>query len=272
MEFKISWAGKKLIQLTPVISGIKKIIFSVLLILTACISTAASDLPDKLKVYIDCRNTHCDTRFILTEINVVDFLLDRTGADVQVLITSQPTGTGAKYQLIFYGLNRFLSNTDSLTFNVDGSSTDYEVRNIMIRYLKAGLAPFIAKTDQINNVEINMKAEITEADSNKTRKERKDPWNFWVFRIGGRARIEADKVYKTISLNSNLSARHVTDKLKAVFYLGGGTENSTYDYDTDSGPLNVIVNNRNFNVGHVMAKSIDSHWCYGYEVNFMNST
>jgi len=57
----------------------------------------------RLKVFIDC-NRGCDMNFIRTEINIVDFLLDRQAADVHVLITEQETGGGGtQFQFIFFG-------------------------------------------------------------------------------------------------------------------------------------------------------------------------
>jgi hypothetical protein len=40
----------------------------------------------KLSVFVDC-NTYCDMNFIRTELTLVDFLLDRTVADVHILIS-----------------------------------------------------------------------------------------------------------------------------------------------------------------------------------------
>ena len=57
--------------------------------------TAQDNKPQKLKVFIDCSSTFCDMMFIRTEINVVDFLLDRVASDVHVLITSLRNGSGA---------------------------------------------------------------------------------------------------------------------------------------------------------------------------------
>src|SRR5687768_18532348 len=83
----------------------------------------------RLRVFVDCSNTWCDNTFIRTEINIVDFLLDRIAADVHLLITSIQNGSGgSQFQMIFYGQNRFKNITDTLRFNLDPNATDSERR------------------------------------------------------------------------------------------------------------------------------------------------
>ncbi|MEK7225289.1 MAG: hypothetical protein AAB221_06370, partial [Bacteroidota bacterium] len=85
-------------------------------------------IQERLKVYIDCQSG-CDMTFIRSEINLVDFLLDRQAADVHVLITDQNTGGGGdEYQLIFFGQNQFRLFKDTLRFINDPNATDFEER------------------------------------------------------------------------------------------------------------------------------------------------
>jgi hypothetical protein len=104
------------------------------------ISNAQQEIPSKLKVFIDC-HSGCDITYIKSEINIVDFLLDRIVADVHVLITDESTGSGGeKYQLIFFGQNQFRNMTDTIYFDNDANNTDFEERDLLLKYLKLGLA------------------------------------------------------------------------------------------------------------------------------------
>jgi len=106
---------------------------------------AQENTAPKLKVYVDCASTFCDYTYIRTEINLVDFFLDRLAADVHVLITSRQAGSGGtQYQVIFFGQKRFINNRDTLTIQTGANATDFERRDLMVHYLKLGLAPFIA--------------------------------------------------------------------------------------------------------------------------------
>ena len=227
--------------------------------------------PGRLKVFIDCSNTWCDQTFIKTEINIVDFLLDNQAADLHVLITEQSTGGGgSQYQMIFFGQNQFKNQSDTLRFNTNPNATEFEARDIFIKYLKLGLAPFVAKTLSASGVTINMKQE------NSGGKEKvaaaKDPWNYWVFRISANGNINADEVYKSLRYSSRFSVSRTTEDLKVNFGINGSKNKTTYEYETTTGLEKFTVDNDNYGFNHSLIKSINSHWSYGYEANINSST
>ena len=125
----------------------RKLFLSIVVLIASLITCSSQTLyPDRLKVFIDC-HTGCDMTFIRSEINIVDFLLDRQAADVHILITDQNTGSGGdEYQLIFFGQNQFAGIKDTLRFINDANNTDFEERDLFLKYLKIGLTPFIART------------------------------------------------------------------------------------------------------------------------------
>lgn len=245
----------------------------ILLIFIGRLSLNAQDkIPKKLTVFIDCSNTYCDMTFTRTEINVVDFLLDRVAADVHVLITSLRNGSGGRqYQMIFYGQNSFKQTRDTLRFVTDPNATDFELRDKMLNYIKLGLAPLVAKTNQAERISISMKAEAT-TDSAQNSYQTKDKWNYWSFRVGSNGNINMDQVYKTSELRGNFRFNRTTDDWKLSFGFFGGQEKSSYEYETDSGPLEVVVKNRNYSFEHTLVKSINAHWSYGYQLSFLNNT
>ena len=68
--------------------------FAAILIFFSVSAQNEAKIPGKLRVFIDCSSTWCDMSFIRTEINLVDFMLDRVAADVHLLVTEQNTGSG----------------------------------------------------------------------------------------------------------------------------------------------------------------------------------
>jgi hypothetical protein len=109
--------------------------------------TQAQTTGDRIKLFLDC-NAYCDINYLKMEINLVDFTPDNKAADVHLLITQQGTGGGGnQYQLIFYGQNRFRNLIDTLQFRTEPNNTDFENRQLLLKYIQYGLAPFIAKTD-----------------------------------------------------------------------------------------------------------------------------
>ena len=137
----------------------KKVLLSISLLLASLTPALTQNRTlSKLKIFIDCSSAWCDMQYIRSEINAVDFLHDNTAADVHVLITSQGTGGGGEqYQLIFFGQHQFKGQVDTLLFSTDPNAIDFEKRNYLLKHLKLGLVPFIAKTGQIKNIEISLK-------------------------------------------------------------------------------------------------------------------
>lgn len=191
--------------------------------------------PHRLKVFIDCSNTWCDHNFIKTEINIVDFLLDNQAADLHVLITEQGTGGGgSQFQLIFFGQNRFKQMTDTLRFNTDPIATDFEERDLLIKYLKLGLTRYIIAAGNGNDIAIEMKTK-TDEKKKDTSTTTKDPWNYWVFRAGANGFISADEVYKSSRLGANFAANRVTEELKVGFEAYGGKNRDSYYLEDSAG-------------------------------------
>jgi hypothetical protein len=125
-----------------------------------------------------------------------------------VLVTSTSAGGGGeKVQIIFYGQKSFSRYIDTLRYLVSPIATDFERRDMMVKYFKMGLAPAIAKTSAVSEVSINMKSENAKDSSNKTVTDR---WNYWVYRIGIDGNFSADKNYRTGRLNGRLSANRTT--------------------------------------------------------------
>ena len=62
--------------------------------------------PSQLKVFLDCDGCYSD--FLQSEIEFVDYVRDRTEAEVHLLITRAQTGSGGgEYTLAFIGRGRF---------------------------------------------------------------------------------------------------------------------------------------------------------------------
>lgn len=239
--------------------------------------TALSQQDDKqierLKVFIDCRNTRCDQAFIKTEINIVDFLFDRLSADVHILIASRNTGGGGRrYQMIFYGQNRFNALHDTITYFIPANTTDAESREFLIQYLKLGLVPFITKTGLVSGISINMKQDSLNGKHPDEITGKKDPWDYWVITLRTDGNINGEKLYKSFGYNGNFSASRITDQLKVGFAVYGSNNRSTYTLEKDSTVEKFVAKNKYYGAQHNFVKSINTHWSAGYETIFNSNT
>ena len=250
----------------------KLLLFLLFIILFTSAGAQNEQQKQRLKVFIDCSNTWCDQTFLKTEINIVDFLLDNQAADLHVLITEQSTGSGgSNFQLIFFGQNHFKNQSDTLRFSINPNTTDFERRDVLIKYLKLGMVPFIAKTSSVNGVTINMKQSNTGGEK-KEAALTKDPWNYWVFRVSTNGNINADKVYKSLRYSGRITANRTTEDLKVEFSTYASKNKTDYEYETTTGTEKFSVNNNEYGFNHSLIKSINNHWSYGYEANMNSST
>ncbi len=234
-----------------------------------------SKMPGRLRVFVDCGNTWCDMTFIRSEINLIDFMLDRIAADVHLLVTEQGTGGGGRnYQLIFFGQQDFKKMQDTLHFNTGPNATDFEKRDLLIKYMNLGLAPFVAKTEAAKDAVISFKKKDTgDGKADSAGKTSKDPWNYWVFKVGANGYLEADENYQTSSLSGDMSANRVTEELKVGINISGGKNTSTFETEDSQGNREKTkIGNNSFNFQHYLIKSLGQHWSYGYEVVYSRST
>ncbi len=136
-------------------------IYTVLSVLTVAISAYAqerssqeeSSRPDALRVFLDCAS--CDENYIRTEITFVNYVRDRTLADVHVLITTQATGGGGtEYTLKFIGLERFKGLENTLTYAASQTSTSDERRRGLVSMLKLGLVGYVADSPLASRLKV----------------------------------------------------------------------------------------------------------------------
>ena len=242
--------------------------------------------PSKLGVFIDgCERWDggCDLDYIRTEITAVDFYRDNQKADVFLLINRNRSGGGGRqYQLIFIGQqNIHAGRRDTLYVDNKQTDTDFEVREKLTRFIKLGLAPYVAKTKVGEEIEINMKtgAGIRE-DSIQ---ESFDPWYYWVFNVGGDTNIELEELSSEINIGGNINIDRITDEWKislsgriderlrrTVQRVPRVDDNGDPVLDEDGNQIiDEVVSNfdvSEFGFNHQLVKSISPRWSYGYDI------
>ncbi len=248
-----------------------KITALILSLLIVSVTNAQNEASGKLKVYIDCR-VGCDFNYFKSEINIVDFILDRNTADVHVLLTAQAAGSGGvQYQMNFYGQNQYGNYSDTLLFTTLPNAAPSDVRKTILRYLMLGFSPLIAKTPYASEVKMVMKEESVNARP-PYESDTRDKWNFWVFRVAASGQYNAERVYKNNVIGTDLSANRTTNKLKVEFYVKANLRNSLYTYENGANTTHYKVKNTDYRFYHNLVRSFSDHWSYGYQTSFSNST
>ena len=180
--------------------------------------------PDAPKVFLDCR-TDCDMTYFRAELDFVHFMRDRQTADVYMQMSSVPTGAGGReYQLEVIGHGRFAGITDTLVFSTEATSTDDQRRQSQLQGLRKAVLPYVLETelgDELKYTVENSRDEATEILL--------DPWDFWVFNIGGNGNINGEESYRNVRLSGRFTASRVTEKNKFHWYSSFNYNKSTFD-------------------------------------------
>ncbi len=214
-------------------------------------------LQDALKIYIGCNS--CDLDFIKEQVTFVNYVRDRSEADVHILYTTQYTGgSGKKYVVEFIGKKRYSAIIDTLTFITENNETEKVVREKVVKILKLGLVQYVSKTPLSKYLEISFAKNEEKKDEGE--KKIKDKWNSWVFSISANTWLNGNDIWNSQSLYGNFQAKRITEESK--IYIGSwGNYNRSF---TDYGDGDTYTNTSDSKGGYAsIVKSIDSNWSYG---------
>jgi len=166
-------------------------------------------------VFLDC-GVDCDEDFVRTEVTYVDWVRDRTAADVHVLVTSQETGGGGReFTLAFLGQRRFAGVGDTLRVVTPQGATADETRRALTRRIAQGLVRFVARTPLAERLVVAVAPESPLPGAPPPPGQaRRDRWNLWVFSVGVNANTNGERQSSFISVNGTAAARRTTEQWK----------------------------------------------------------
>ena len=232
-----------------------KSIFTVLLLFCFVSLAFSQETNNELKIFLDCNS--CDITYIKQNLPNVEFVRDRNFADVHLFFTTQRTGSdGRSYEIEFIGKNEFEKFQDTLSFSTDTDMTNDDIRQRTLKYIKLGLVRFWVKQGKVDNISVT----VTKPEGgDKEKKDEKDPWNYWVFRIGANGWFNGQESSKFSNLNFNVSAKRVTEKNKFSIRLGFNESKSTFSFGDDE--IVSIRSSKFINTSDII--SINDYWSVG---------
>ncbi len=238
----------------------KKAILFLLFAVFSTVSATAQDSkkPETLDVFLDCGRS-CDFDYIRREIPYVNYIRDRVGADVHILITNENTGSGGRnYKLEFIGLEDLSAMKDVLSFTAGATDTDSERREGLTETIARGLVRFLMKTSVGDRIVVSVPV-TGESTLPENVQVIDDPWNFWVFNVRMSGNYDAEDSRSTSKVESRVSADRVTEDWK--FGISGRMNYRNSRYDLSDGTIRST--NRDGNVYGQLVKSLDAHWSAG---------
>ena len=220
--------------------------------------------PSQLKVFLDCDGCYSD--FLQSEIEFVNYVRDRTEAEVHVLITRAQTGSGGgEYTLAFMGRGRFADVTETLKTVTESSDTDDIVRRQLANSVRAGLLRFLTH----DAVPPRLAIEVKLGTEQQRPAVAGDRWNNWVFSVEGSAAFQGEESSRTRELGLSASADRITPNWKITF--GGEIDHETEEFDLDEEePVKAERRERDFN--WLVVKALGEHWSAGAQGEVESST
>jgi hypothetical protein len=218
-------------------------------------------------VFLDCSGFFCDEEFFHTEIVSVNWVRERTVADVHVLATSQPTGGGGThYTLAFIGQHRFEGIGDTLSYIAPQSNTSVETRGALSRTIQLGLVRYLARTTSAARLVVTYTAART-GDSS-TAAPTRDPWNAWVFSLSSNGNGSREESYSSLYVNGRIGANRITEAWKTSLSVNENYNETRFSID---GAQSLFVQ-RSYSADLLQVKSLGSHWSVGLKGSFNSST
>jgi len=241
----------------------KKILFSILVISLSgfFLSTdilaqagSSSEEPRRkgaLNLFIDCRS--CDMNYTRQEIPYVNYVRDTREAEVYLLVTNQPAGSGGQqYTLTYEGLGKFKGMNDTLTYTSNPDESNTQVRENKTNLMKMGLMRFVARTDVFNEVVISNNSEVEKVEV-------VDKWNNWVFELQTSPRFNAEESYNRLFFSNSVNISKITPDIKLEIELD--MSNNRQKFIEDGDETVYLRTERSADI--LFVKSLTEHWSAG---------
>ena len=237
-------------------------------------ASLSAQTPTRLRAYIE--QCQCFDDFIREEISWVDFVRQPQDADLQVIGNTTQTGAGGvERTLRFVGAGSHAGTDFTLRATTLPNEPVDVQRRALLRVVQVGLLRFAARDGLPDGIELEVTAE-QQAEAADTTEE--DPWNLWVFEIGGNASIEAEESSSERAWEVSVEADRVTRDWIVNFNAEVENETEAFDLDDDdeegggAGGREVEVTTRQRSVRLFLAKALGRHWSMGFDTDIESST
>lgn len=240
-------------------------------VLLACVPAAraaepatADSIQTRVRVFLDCDD--CDEEFLHDELRFVDYVRDRTQADVHVLVTSQTTGSGGQDQtLTLIGLGRCAGLADTLHTQSGLTDTEDMLRHRLSHVLALGLARYSLRTGAAEGLQVTpVPGALFPAD----RAAAGDPWNAWVFAVSVNGSVYGQEVQKSVGVFGDFTADRVTEAAKQNWAISTSYNRQSYQLTTEK----LVSTSSDYSLRGTVVASLGEHWSAGAFTRALHSS
>ena len=213
-----------------------------------------------LKLFIDCRS--CDMNYTRQEIPYVNYIRDTREAEVYLLVTNQPSGSGGQqYTFTFEGLGKYEGMNDTLIYTSNPDETGPIVREKKTNLIKMGIMRYVARTPVFSQIKIH-------SDSDMEQEEVVDKWNNWVFELQTSPRFNAEASYRRLFFANSINITRITPDFKLEIEVD--QSNNNQKFIEDGVTTEYVRREKSFE--NLLVKSLGSHWSAGLKWEVSSST
>lgn len=230
-------------------------------------SVTAADTAATLNLFLDCRAPGCDFNYLRTELTWVNYVRDRTAAQVHVIATALGTGSGGlEVKLAFIGLGPFTGIDNEVNYTTQRGATGDELRQEFARVLKLGLVQYMLRTRDAGHLNVTFAGPSSAAAPTG---HEHDPWNFWVFSVGFNGGLSGQSQSNGVSGSGSLYASRTTAAWKFRANASGSASRSTYQLDSVT---SYVASSHSYSGGSVLVRSVTDHLSFGGGFGISSST
>jgi len=235
------------------------------------VSTDTAQADDQglvLRVFLDCQQ--CDFNNLRQDITYINYVRDRSAADVHVLVSTQNTGSGGReYAMDFIGLGAFADLKQRLTYLSSATDTDDERRRGVSRTFALGLAPFLVRTPQGSRFSLQYRPPVGSARAAASSPVA-DVWDSWIFRLGASTEMNGEQRESSNRYRANFSGNRTTEAWKFSFNGNGDFNRRSF---TLSDGREVKSSSDNWSATGSVIKSFGkSHWAGLWRTSVRSNT
>ncbi|MEK6479577.1 hypothetical protein WJR50_18675 [Catalinimonas sp. 4WD22] len=217
---------------------------------------------ERLNVFLDCDD--CPEDFIRQRIDFVNFVRDRKVADIHVFITRISSGGGgSSYELNFLSLDDDLKSKVSIRVDALPTQTELEKNEQLLHHINAGLTPYV-----FDYSTYELKLEMKDRQEAVDEKLITDPWNFWVFEIGGEVDFAQESNQAEYELEGEIDIERTTEEWRIR-----SEYNIAYEERKVKRQSETLISYLKESEGEAsIVKSLNNHWSAGIFGQMSSST
>ncbi|MBK7625752.1 MAG: hypothetical protein IPJ16_00875 [Bacteroidales bacterium] len=226
-------------------------------LISDCFAQATTEVDESkrsgaLNLFVDCRS--CDMNYTRQEIPYVNYVRDTKEAEVYLLVTNQPAGSGGQqYTLTYEGLGKYRGMNDTLVYTSNPDESNTQVRENKTNIMKMGLMRYVARTNVFNEVVISNNSEVEKVEV-------VDKWNNWVFELQTSPRFNAEESYNRLFFSNSVNISKITPDIKLEIEFD--MNNNKQKFIEDDGTETVYLRTER-RIDNLFVKSLNEHWSAG---------